>query len=295
MNIKKWIKNNCKDLSGKTICITGSTGGIAVELVKHLASLGANFIFANRNKEKSKKQKQDLLTLFPNIKVEILSVDMSDLNSVKLFVCKLKQFHVDILILNSAVYNVSRKTSSAGFDNVFQINFVSAYYIAKQMMSSLRKIKDSKVIVISSIAHKYSQVDFDDPQKLKTKKANIIYGNSKRVLMLAMQKLFENSHVDLSIVHPGITLTKMTNHYPKAINWLVKIGIKLLFPSPEKACLSVVYGVFNNTSTNEWIGPAKHDIWGYPKKKKIKTYSTNEQEKVFKLAEQIYTKISNKD
>lgn len=293
MKIQSWIDKNCSDLSNKTICITGSTGGLAVAFTEKLASLGANFIFANRDKGKSQKQKETLLKKYPKCKIDIIIVDMFDMNSVKLFVCKLKMKHVDVLILNSAIYNVSRKTSSAGFDNVFQVNFVSAYYIAKQMIPNLRKIKGSKVIVISSIAHNYSKLDFDDPQKLKSKKSNIIYGNSKRMLMLSLQKLFENSHVDLAVVHPGITLTQMTNHYPKLINWLVKLGIKALFPNPEKACLSVLYGVFNNTSADEWIGPSKHDIWGFPKKKKLTTYSKQEQDQCFNLAEKIYKQITN--
>lgn len=295
MRIQTWINENCSDLSGKTICITGSTGGLAVEFTEKLASLGANFVFANRNKEKSQKQKDFLQKKYPKCKIDIMIVDMFDINSVKLFVCKLKMKHIDILILNSAIYNVSRKTSNAGFDNVFQVNFVSAYYIAKQMIPTLRKIKDSKLVIISSIAHNYSKVDFNDPQRLNTNKSSIIYGNSKRLLTFSIQKLFENSHVDLAIVHPGITLTKMTNHYPKAINWLVKLGIKSFFPSPEKACLSVLYGVFNSTSTNEWIGPAKHNIWGYPRKNKINTCFDDEQDKIYKLAEKIYHKISNKD
>ncbi len=293
MNIQKWMEKNCSDLSGKTVCITGSTGGIAIELVYHLASLGANFIFANRDKEKSLKQKQDLLALFPNIKVEILLVDMSNLNSVKMFVCKLKQLHVDILILNSAVYNVPRKTTPDGFDNVFQINFVSPYYIAKQMISSLKKIKDSKVVVISSIAHNYSKFNLSDPQKLKSKKSSIIYGNSKRLFMFSIQKLFADSGVNIAVTHPGVTLTKMTSHYPKVINWLVKLGIKFLFPNPNKASLPILYGVFNNTHQNEWIGPSKFNIWGYPKKQNLKTCSNNEQEQIFELAESIYHKISN--
>ena len=113
--------------------------------------------------------------------------------------------------------------------------------------------------------------------------------------MFSLQKLFENSHVGFSIVHPGITLTNMTNHYPKAINWLVKLGIRAIFPSPEKACLSVLYGINNNTRINEWIGPAKNNIWGFPKTQKINTCTADEQRKIFNESEKIYRKISNKD
>lgn len=291
MKINEWIEKNCGRLDGKTICITGSTGGLAKEFTQKLAMLGANFIFANRSKDKSEKQKQELLSKFPNIQIQILIVDLFDMNSVKLFVCKLKQLHVDILIMNSAVYNVPRKTSSEGFDNVFQINFVSQYYIIKQMIPTLRKVKGSKVVVIGSIAHNYSKANFDDIQMLKTKKQSKIYGNSKRFLMFSLYKLFENSAVELSIVHPGVTLTQMTNHYPFFINWLVKIGIKILFPSPEKACLSVLSGIFNNSQTNEWIGPSKHNIWGFPKKKLLKTCPDAEATQIFNTAETIYEQL----
>ena len=292
MKIQNWIDKNCKRLDGKTVCITGSTGGLAQEFTIKLASLGANLIFANRNKQKSEKQKQDILSKFPNTKIQILVVDMFDINSVKLFVRKLKQLSVDIIIINSAVYNVPRATSTSGFDNVFQINFVSPYFIIKQMMPTLQKVKDSKVIIIGSIAYNYSKVDFSDIQRLKTKKPSIIYGNSKRFLMFALCKLFENTSVNLSIVHPGITLTNMTNHYPKFVNWFVKIGIKILFSPPKKACLSVLAGTSQSTKFNEWIGPSKFNIWGFPKKQKLNTCSSAEATKIFNTAEKIYKDIS---
>ena len=160
------------------------------------------------------------------------------------------------------------------------------------MIPTLRKIKNSKVIVISSIAHNYSKVNFDDIEKLKTNKPSVVYGNSKRLLTFSIQKLFEDSHVNLAIVHPGITLTNMTNHYPKSINWLVKLGIKALFPSTKKASLSILSGIFNNTNKNEWIGPSKYNIWGYPKNQKLNTCSAKEQDRIFVEAENIYNKIS---
>lgn len=292
MNINNWIEKNCISLEGKTICITGSTGGLAVKFTEQLASLGVNFIFANRNKEKSEKQKQELIKKYPDIKIKIMIVNMFDMNSVKLFVCKLMQEKFDMLIINSAVYNVPRKTSSAGFDNIFQINFISPYFIIKKLIPNMRKNKNSKVIIIGSIAHNYSRVNFDDIQKLKTKKQSVIYGNSKRFLMFATQRLLSDNNINLAIVHPGVTLTNMTNHYPAIINPLVKLGIKTIFPTPQKASLSILAGVYTNTSHNEWIGPAKHNVWGYPKLQKLSTCSKSEQIKIFETAENIYDSLN---
>ena len=111
--------------------------------------------------------------------------------------------------------------------------------------------------------------------------------------MFALYELFENSKVKLSIVHPGVTLTNMTNHYPKAINWLVKIGIKLLFPSPKKATRSVIYGIEHSTGYHEWIGPKIFNVWGNPKLSKLKTCTLDESKKIFELAENICDDIKN--
>ena len=90
---------------------------------------------------------------------------------------------------------------------------------------------DGKIVVVSSVAYNYSTIDENDIDFSTRKKASKVYGNSKRFLTFALMELLQNSHCKLSIVHPGITLTQMTNHYPKYINWLVKFGIKILFPT----------------------------------------------------------------
>lgn len=290
MNIKKWLSNNAYSLAGKTVAITGSTGGLGFEICKHLANLDANMIFINRNKEKSEQQKLELLKLNPNISIEIIVADLSDFENTKQALEKMKTYKLDYLILNAGVYNIARFKTDAGYDNVFHTNFVSNYYLIKQLLPNL---KNSNIIILGSIAHNYSKIDETDIDFSSRKKASKVYGNSKRFLMFSLMKLLKTNNINFSIVHPGITLTQMTNHYPKAINWLVKIGIKILFPSPKVASLNIIKGMFESTSSNEWIGPSIFNIWGKPKKQKLKTCSESEQEKIFNIAENIYEKLKN--
>ena len=84
----------------------------------------------------------------------------------------------------------------------------------------------------------------------------------------------------------------MTNHYPKAINWLVKIGIKLFFPSPKKASLSIIYGAFNKTNRFEWIGPKIFRVWGFPKKSKLTTCSVDEYQKICEITKILMSHIN---
>jgi hypothetical protein len=126
------------------------------------------------------------------------------------------------------------------------------------------------VIAVGSIAHKYSKIREDDIEFESVKKSSLVYGNSKRFFMFSLFKLFENeTETTLSVCHPGVTLTNMTNHYHKSINWLVKIGIKLLFPSPQKATLHLLNSMFVDANYLEFIGPTIFGVWGQTKNKKL--------------------------
>jgi hypothetical protein len=144
---------------------------------------------------------------------------------------------------------------------------------------------------LGSVAHNYSKLDEGDIDFSTRKKPSKIYGNSKRFLMFSLYDVFKDSPVKLAIVHPGVTLTNMTNHYPKAINWIVKIGIKLVFPSPKKAVLSVFAGLNQETKKAYWIGPSIFNVWGYPKLSKLTTCATQEMDTISKIAEDLYVNI----
>lgn len=289
MNINKWLKQNTNDLTGKTIAITGSTGDLANKLVFVLAKLNANLILLNRNKEKTEKQIKELFTLYPNIQIEFIECDLSNFETVKQTAEILKQKSIDFLYLSSGIYNVARFKTELGYDNIFQTNFVSHYYLAKELLPTLKQ-NNGKIIAVGSIAYNYSKINEHDIDLSNIKKASKVYGNSKRFLTFALHKLCKKENIPLSIVHPGVTLTNITNHYPKVINWLVKAGIKLLFPTNKKAVLSLIKGVFEITQYNYWIGPSIFNIWGTPKNKKLKIKNI-ESEKIYIIAEKIYDNI----
>lgn len=290
MNIQKWIDINTHDLSGKTIAITGSTGKLANYVVHVLAELGSNFIFLNRNKEKTEKQIEELISLYPISKFEFIECDLSNFESVKSATEKLKQKHIDILYLSAGVYNVGRFKTDLGFDNIFQTNFVSHFYIAKKLSQQIKAI-NGKIVAVSSIAHNYSKIDENDIDFSSRKKHRKVYGNAKRFLTFALMEYCKKENINLSVVHPGLTLTEMTNHYHKAINWLVKAFIGLFCPSTEKASLSLIKGVFDTTNHHEWIGPPFLQVYGKPKKIKLRTCCEKESEKLYQIAEEIYCKI----
>ena len=293
MNISSWIETNAASLSGKTVAITGSTGGLGKEICKHLASLGANLILVDRNKEKSEGHMKEIRDKFPKTSVSGVTANLESIDSVKRAVEKLKKHHIDVFIQNAGVYNVPRYECSTGYDNIFQVNFVSPYYIIKELMPQIKKRK-GKVIVMGSISHSFSRADINDVDFSKVNNDMKVYGNSKRYLMYSLHELFKDEKgISLSVVHPGITPTNITSGYPKAISKIIKYPMKLIFSSPEVASLSVIKGVFEKTEYHTWIGPKIFGIWGLPEKSILTSCSVEESEYISDVAEKIYDKCKS--
>lgn len=295
MNIEKWLKQNTSSLQGKVVAITGSTGGLGSSLCRHFARLSASILTLDRNPKKSFALKTEIVNEFPDVDFNSVRLDLSDMQNVKDVCALLNGKQIDYLILNAGVYNVPVCKGDTGYNNIFQVNFVSQYYLVKGLLPTLSKC-GGKVVVVGSIAHNYVKLNENDFDFSRAQKASKIYGNSKRFLMFALDELLkDNSDVSLAITHPGVTLTNMTNHYPKAINWFVKFGVKLVFPSPEQAALNIVAGMFANCGYHEWIGPARSKVWGKPKLSKLKTCTVSESKRIFEIAENIYNKLNTQD
>ena len=291
MRVERWIQKNTKRLDGKTVAVTGSTGGIGMELCRHLAALGADLVLLNRSLSRSESQKALLLAEYPHIKITILTVDLENFQSVKAVSERLKSIPLDGLIHNAGAYSIPRKACETGFDNVVQINFVSPYYLTRELLPHLQK-RNGRVVAVGSIAHNYSKINPSDMDFSTYKAASKVYGNAKRHLTYGLLELFanqENAH--LSITHPGITFTNITAHYPKVIFALIKHPMKIIFMKPQKAALCVLDGLFEDCSPEQWIGPRWLDIWGSPKRKPLKTASQAERVQIAQRAEDIYIKL----
>ena len=289
MNISKYIAKKEYSLMGKTVAISGSTGGLGRELCSHFASLGASLVLLDRNMKKSDALANELRTKFRDIDISHIEVDMEDISAVKSAAKKLLEMQIDYLVLNAGAYSIPRHKCDTGYDNVFQINFISPYYLARTLLPHLKE-RGGKVVAVGSIAHRYSKTDENDIDFSTRKKASLVYGNAKRYLMFSLFTLAENDR-EIAVVHPGITFTNITAHYPKIIFAIIKHPMKIIFMKPKKASLSILEGLFSGCSQNEWIGPRFFDVWGTPKKKRLRSCSEEEIKRIREAANKIYLDI----
>ena len=283
MNMSKFLKKYEGALKGKTVAMTGCTGGIGKELCRYILALGGALLMIDRNPKKALLLQKELKAQFPNAKIMRITADMQDTSSVLAAGEEIKAEKPDILVHNAGAYKIPRTITEYGYDNVFSINFISPYILTKELIDTVERI-----VVVGSIAHNYSKTDEADIDFRKRTASSLVYGNAKRYLMYSHFELLKNHpEVSLAVTHPGITLTGITAHYPKWLYVIIKPLMRVLFMKPKYAALSILSGLFQNTEPYSWIGPRFFGIWGAPKKAKLKTARPCEIKKIAENAEKI--------
>ncbi len=287
MNYKKWLKNNTESLYGKKVAVTGATGGLGKELCRFLAQLGAELLLLNRSEEKTKTLITELKSEYKTLNAKFILLNLEDKISVQSAVKELQKNCPDVLIHNAGAYSIPRKSTNFSVNNIFAINFLAPYYMTELLIPKLREVS-ARVVVVGSIAHNYSKTNPNNIDFSSVRADSKVYGNAKRHFMLSMYEKFENEKdATLSVVHPGITFTNITAHYPKPIFAIIKNPMKIIFMKPRKAALCIVKGIFRECKYAEWIGPRLFGIWGLPKKVSLKTFNKAEARKVFLNARKI--------
>lgn len=264
MKCKKWIDNNCENLEGKVVVVTGATGGIGSALLKQLDYLNATVIMAIRNISKAKN-------IVKNCKLQkdpiIMKLDLECFSNIDDFVDELRKLNinVDYFVNNAGIYNVKPCQSKDNHDLLMQVNTYSTLHLSLKIREHY---PNCKIIFVNSISSYFSKVDNNHIERYVSKNPMFQYGTTKLLTMLYVLNKDNNANV---LVHPGIAYTNMLlSGWSKFLQTICNPICKMLFMNSEKAALSILYGIFNNVSCKSIVCPRGFlSCWGYPKVKQI--------------------------
>lgn len=262
-----------KQLTGKTAIITGANSGIGLEAMKVFIDEGVKVIMAVRNEEKAQAEKAWILAGQPEAKIEIMHLDLADLSSVRAFAegVKAKLENLDLLINNAGVMTPPYSKTKDGFEMQFGGNHLGHFALTGLLLPLLITTEGSRVVTLSSLAHKGASIDFDNLDGSKGYKAMKFYQQSKLANLLFAQeldkRLKQHGLPTISIgCHPGISATNLFKFGKSdAPGWLKTLMHRFLQP-PEMGALPTVYAATDpNLKGGEYIGPdGKGQRKGYP-------------------------------
>lgn len=260
-------------MTGKTAIITGANSGLGLETAKTFARLGARIILAVRNLDKGQAAEQEILDESPEATIDVMQLDLSDLGSVRAFAeAFTSRFDsLDLLVNNAGVMTPPYAKTKDGFELQFGSNHLGHFALTGRLLPLLLRTENSRVVTLSSLAHRNSAIYFDNLDGSKGYKAMKFYGQSKLAnLMFAIEldeRLKQHGLATQSMAcHPGISSTNLFKiggrEMPRIFKGLMN---RYLQPATMGALPTVYAATASSLTGGEYVGPdGKGQRRGYP-------------------------------
>jgi NAD(P)-dependent dehydrogenase (short-subunit alcohol dehydrogenase family) len=252
-----WIDQNLSSQKGKTILITGGNSGIGYYAALALAKAGAHVVIAGRNPDKIDQAIKSIVAEGIDGHVEAGIVDLASLESVRQYAAQFVMDHskLDILINNAGVMMPPEGKTEDGFESQFGVNFLGHFALTGLLFDRLQSTTGSRVVTLSSIAHRGAQIDFDNLRLEKPYDQKREYYQSKLADLLFTLELGRRIDAKGAAVlsvgcHPGFTKTELQRHVDP------KILAKMTFMDAWQGTLSTLLAATGpHVAQGNYYGP----------------------------------------
>ncbi len=193
------------DLTGRTALITGANSGLGRVTARVLAGRGAHVVLAVRNRAKGEAAAETM----PG-STEVRDLDLADLSSVRDFAAEFTA-PIDLLINNAGIMIPPLFRTVDGFESQFGTNHLGHFALTNLLLPQVRE----RIVTVSSIAHRFGTIDFDDLQwRRRPYRPMAAYGQSKLANLLFVSELQrrlseQSSSVIATAAHPGMAATNL--------------------------------------------------------------------------------------
>lgn len=227
---------------GRIAIVTGSNIGLGYETALAFAQKDIKVILACRNMTKAENAKKEILKQAPNADLDTIQIDLSKLSSVKEFA---KQFlakydKLDLLVNNAGIMVPPFSLTEDGFESQMAANYFGHFLLTGLLLDTILATPDSRIVSLSSIAHKNGKINFEDMQSQKKYSATGAYSQSKLACLMyayeLQRRLDKAGKTTLSVAaHPGISETNLSQHLPSILVSIMTPIMRLAFVQSAKA------------------------------------------------------------
>jgi NAD(P)-dependent dehydrogenase (short-subunit alcohol dehydrogenase family) len=207
-----WTVRDIPDLKGRTMVVTGASGGLGYVTSRELARRGARVVLACRDQQRGQAALERLLGEVPEARVELRLLDLADLASVRAFAAEWHGRRLDVLVNNAGLMAVPRARTADGFEAQFGVNHLGHFALTGLLLGSLLSTPDARVVTVSSLLHLLANIDLRDLNAERRYRRWVAYARSKTANLLFTHELarrLRGRDVVACAVHPGYAHTDL--------------------------------------------------------------------------------------
>ena len=217
-----------QSMAGKTVLITGGTGGIGKATAIGLASLGARVAITGRDLVRAESAAADIRGATGNPNVDAFAADLSSQLEVRRLGAVVLEAYprLDVLINNVGGFWATRHVTADGLERTFALNHLAAYLLTNLLLDRLKASAPARVVTVASNAQSLGKIDFADLQGERSYSGQTAYNQSKLADVMFTYELarrLEGTGVTATVLHPGVVRTGFGAEDPSRI-------FKLLVP-----------------------------------------------------------------
>ncbi len=169
-------------MQGKTVVITGATGGIGLETARGLAKLGARVAIVARSRPRGEAAIAEIKQTVPDAQLELALADLYSLAEIRQVGAELRAKHpkIDVLINNAGMIHGKRELTVDGFEKTFALNHLAPFLLTYELRDALVKASPARVVTLSSGGHNLQYFTWDDlATRNRWMGQTLVYGASK--------------------------------------------------------------------------------------------------------------------
>jgi NAD(P)-dependent dehydrogenase (short-subunit alcohol dehydrogenase family) len=234
------------DMKRKIAVVTGANSGMGLSTTIGLAKENIHVVMACRNQQRGEEALRLAKEKSGASNIELLLCELEDFDSISHFV---EQFTnkwdvLDVLVNNAGVVSLKRKVTKEGYEAQLGVNHLGHFLLTFLLLDSLKAAQKARIVNVSSGAHKWGRIHFEDMNLETNYSVMKGYGQSKLANILFTKELAKRlSHTDITVnaLHPGAVSTNLGINRSTGLGKSVYKVLNPFFQSPDKGAETALY------------------------------------------------------
>jgi NAD(P)-dependent dehydrogenase (short-subunit alcohol dehydrogenase family) len=232
-------------MTGRTVLVTGGTGGIGKATAAGLAALGARVAITGRDRRRAEQAAADIRAA-GGPEVDVFVADMSSQAEVRRLAFEVLDGlpRLDVLVNNVGGFWNTRHVTADGLERTFALNHLAPFLLTTLLLDRLKQNAPARVVTVSSRAQATGRIDFADLQGERAYSGQRAYNQSKLANVLFTYELarrLDGSGVTANVLHPGVVRTAIGTEDPGTLQRLLVPLARLFTKSPEQGAATSIH------------------------------------------------------